>query len=171
MASATRLSTRRLELVACSVEAARASLEGPAALERLLHRKVPETWPPEELVDVLVAYARDVERDPSHLGWGLWLVLRRRDGALVGSAGFKGKPDASLGVEIGYGIEPQARRRGYASEAVAALIGWAWTRGARRVVAECDPHNVASIGVLRGVGMRRLPAHGRMLWWEIRAPI
>ena len=164
------LRTARLRLTPCSLEAARASLDGPSHVERVLGVEVPETWPPEDLVDALRAYAGELSRDPSLLGWGIWLAVVGSGGALVGSAGFKGRPDRDGCVEIGYGIEPGFRRRGYASEAVGALTRWAWRQGARRIVAECRPNNQASIRVLERNGMRRTRSHNGMLWWEICGP-
>jgi RimJ/RimL family protein N-acetyltransferase len=164
------LRTARLELVPCSLEAARASLRDRTRLEALIGRSVPESWPPGELVDALSVYARALESDRSQLGWGVWLVMAPHEGSLVGSAGFKGPPDRRGCVEIGYGIEALFRRRGYAREAVAALVGWAWERGARRIVAECHQANADSIKVLRHVGMSKLQARGQMLWWELWRP-
>jgi RimJ/RimL family protein N-acetyltransferase len=89
---------------------------------------------------------------------------------LVGSAGFKGRPDAAGCVEIGYGVEPGWRRRGFATEAVGRLAQWAWEQGVRRIVAECDERNTASAGVLRATGMRLYDRRGRMHWWELQSP-
>lgn len=132
--------------------------------------KVPETWPPDDLSDALRMYAGRLSRDPSLLGWGVWLAVERAETILVGSVGFKGKPDRHGCVEIGYGIEPGVRRRGYATEAVPALVDWAWGRGVARIVAECRPDNVASIRVLERIGMRRIGDRGGMLWWERCGP-
>lgn len=164
------LLTTRLELRACTEEIARASLNGAEALQRVLGRSVPGTWPPGELKDALALDARNLARHDGYLGWGVWLVLRKDGGPLVGSAGFKGPPDDSATVEIGYGIEPAHRRMGFATEAVRALVEWAWTQEAGRVVAECHPANHASIGVLERIGMHRTASRAGMLWWELRAP-
>ncbi|CAN5668226.1 GNAT family N-acetyltransferase [soil metagenome] len=172
MTSGTTLSvhTDRLDLVPCTLAAARASLQEPAAVAALLERRVPGSWPPDELVDALSFYARELAADPSHMGWGIWFVISRPDGSLAGSVGFKGPPDANGCVEIGYGIEPPFRQRGYATEAVKGLLGWAWSEGVTRVVAECHDANQASIRVLEKAGMARTTPRGRMLWWELRTP-
>jgi ribosomal-protein-alanine N-acetyltransferase len=165
------VTTARLELVGCSLAAARASLRSPEALERFLGRPVPSTWPPEELRDALALHAAVGRDDPALRGWGLWLaLLASPGGSLVGSAGFKGAPDRAGTVEIGYGIEPPFRRRGLATEAAGALLRWAVARGVSRVIAECHPSNDASMGVLRRLGMRRIETRGGMLWWERTAP-
>jgi ribosomal-protein-alanine N-acetyltransferase len=167
-ASGLRVETARLELVACSSELARASLEGPATVRRLLGVAVPPTWPPSELTEALALYASPARADEAAAGWGIWLLVSTSERSLVGSAGFKGAPDRWGCVEVGYGIEPGFRRRGFASEALEALVEWAWGGGVRRIVAECHDANQASARVLQRVGMRLVERRGRMLWWELR---
>ena len=75
------------------------------------------------------------------------------DGEFVGSAGIhRLSEDGRLGPEIGYWIAPWARSRGYASEASAALAGWAFALGARRVHLFADVDNAPSQAVARRAG-------------------
>jgi ribosomal-protein-alanine N-acetyltransferase len=180
-AAELRLSSARLELRPCSPEACMASLQGPHVLARLEGIVVPSTWPPRERTDALALYARGLDSGDCRRGWGIWLMVSRADETrrgelgrtppqLVGSAGFKGRPDATGCVEIGYGVEPGWRRRGFATEAVRCLAQWAWEQGVRRIVAECDENNRASAGVLRATGMRLYERRGKMHWWELQSP-
>jgi RimJ/RimL family protein N-acetyltransferase len=71
----------------------------------------------------------------------------------VGVAGYKGAPDVAGVVEIGYGVVPEQRRRGFASEAVRALVSRAFADPrVTAVTAQTLPGLDASIGVLRGTG-------------------
>jgi RimJ/RimL family protein N-acetyltransferase len=80
--------------------------------------------------------------------FGPRLVLERSTGDAVGTAGFFGPPRDGV-VEIGYGIVPSRRRRGYATEAARALIELALTQpGVSEIVAHAEPGNAASIRVL-----------------------
>jgi len=169
-AAVLRLSSARLELRPCLPEACLASLQGPRVLARLEGIDVPPTWPPRELTDALALYARGLDAGDCRRGWGIWLMVSQAGGTLVGSAGFKGRPDPAGCVEIGYGVEPGWRRRGFATEAVRRLVQWAWEQGVRRVVAECDERNRASAGVLRATGMRFYERRGKMHWWELESP-
>jgi len=64
----------------------------------------------------------------------------------------KGEPRDGT-VEIGYSILPAFQRSGYASEAVAALVEWAFADArVERVIAETFPELAGSIGVLRKTG-------------------
>ena len=78
---------------------------------------------------------------------------------VLGSIGFFGPPqpasDGTPEVEIGYGLVEDARGRGYATEAVTAMVAAAETAGAR-VRASVLPDNEASIRVLAKCGFTEL---------------
>lgn len=58
--------------------------------------------------------------------------------------------------EIGYVFNRSYQGRGYATEAANAVIAYGFnTRGARRIVAMCNPLNTASWRLLERLGMRR----------------
>src|SRR6478672_6428875 len=52
-------------------------------------------------------------------------VVHRGTGAAVGMCGFKGPPADGV-VEIAYGIDPDHQGKGYATEAAAALVKFAF---------------------------------------------
>jgi aminoglycoside 6'-N-acetyltransferase len=57
---------------------------------------------------------------------------------------------------IGYTLTPERQGRGYATEAVRALLGLAFDGlGLHRAVATVDPRNMASVSLLERLGMRR----------------
>ncbi|HEX6923122.1 MAG TPA: GNAT family N-acetyltransferase, partial [Bacillales bacterium] len=130
---------------------------------------VPDGWPADELKSFLPFYIEDIEKDPDLLGWGIWVLMDRNQNIVVGDAGFKGKPDPSGIVEIGYSVHADFRNRGYASEAALALSDWAFTehRNVRKILAECDEENISSIRVLKKLGMNRQASDGRLLQWEL----
>ena len=87
-------------------------------------------------------------------GYGIFVVERRRDGQPVGMCGLVNR-DTVDDVDIGYAIHPAFRRRGYALEAARATLDFAFdTLGLERVVAYTWPHNDASAGLLKKLGMR-----------------
>ena len=92
--------------------------------------------------------------------WGHRQVVERASGLVVGGIGFFGPP---LGgeAEIGYGIVPSRQGRGYATEAVQAMLTLAWADSrVRTVVAGTDPGNAASQRVLEKAGFRQISAEG-----------
>lgn len=155
--------TERLELVAATVQSTDAALDGPEALGQHLAAIVPSTWPPEYLDAQALEFTRArLSLGPEQAGWWLYFVVLP-DGptgrTLIGSAGYKGPPDAEGTVEVGYGIVSDQRRKGFASEVVRALIGRAFSFPAvARVIGETLPYLTASIGVMTKCGFRLIGA-------------
>src|SRR6478672_11126182 len=85
--------------------------------------------------------------------YGHHSILERDTREVVGGVGFFGPPSTGS-VEIGYGIVESRRLRGYATEAVIAMIREAFKRpGVDEVIATTTPDNLASIRVLEKAGM------------------
>ena len=83
---------------------------------------------------------------------GFFLVERSR-GEVIGTAGFKGPPDAEGMVEIAYGVMPSVEGRGYATEAAGALVRFAAADDRVRLIrAHTLPELNASSRVLRKCG-------------------
>lgn len=103
-------------------------------------------------------------------------IVHTASGTVVGSCGFKGPPAGDASVEIAYGIEEAHRGLGYATEAAAALIGFAFeTAPIRSVRAHTLPEANASGRVLGKCGFRRVgevvdPEDGLVWRWEILRP-
>lgn len=57
--------------------------------------------------------------------------------------------------EVGYIVNEDYRRQGYAEEALSAVIEEAFDSGVHRIYAQCDPRNVPSRKLLEKLGMRR----------------
>ena len=96
---------------------------------------------------------RQMLADPALEPWLMRLIVLRHGRDVVGDAGFHGPPDAEGRLELGYQVLPAHRRRGYATEAAVALIGWAHSEhGINRFVASVAPDNVASRRVVGKLG-------------------
>ena len=91
----------------------------------------------------------------------------------VGTCGFKGPPIAGL-VEIAYSIHPEHQGKGFATEAAAALVGYAFNDSRVQVVrAHTLPGPNASTRVLTKCGFSCLgevidPDDGLVWRWEER---
>jgi ribosomal-protein-alanine N-acetyltransferase len=109
----------------------------------------------------------EVERGP----FGHYQVLLADEDLVVGDVGFHAPPDDLGEVSIGFGIVPAARGRGYAGEALRALLAWALRRPEVRTVhADTDLVNLASQRVLLGAGMVLAADEGDRKVYEISAP-
>ncbi|MER7839742.1 GNAT family N-acetyltransferase [Streptomyces sp. NPDC096040] len=90
-------------------------------------------------------------------GWGMYVLVRLEDGLVVGGMGFHGPPDDGS-VEIGFDLHPDARGRGYATEALAGLAHWALHQpGVDTVLATTTPDNLPSRRVMERAGFARRP--------------
>ena len=87
-------------------------------------------------------------------GYGMYLVLRRRDDCPVGIAGLVNRPTLE-DVDIGFAMAREHRGSGYASEAgTAVVLHAARDLGIQRLVGIVSPGNEASIRVLEKLGLR-----------------
>ena len=73
-----------------------------------------------------------IAEDPSQHAWMYRAVVRKTDNQMLGHISFHHKapdPDlfdyAELAAELGYTIEPEHRRRGYARESAISMMEWA----------------------------------------------
>jgi ribosomal-protein-alanine N-acetyltransferase len=156
------LRTDRLELRATTLEHIQAELSDPASLGSLLGASVPASWPPGEYDrDALEFFRSKLAQTPDAVGWYGWYVIllgpddMRR--ILVAGAGFLGPPSPDGVVELGYSVVPEARGRGYASEAVLALVDHAFREPTVvGIIAHTDDSNLASSAVLIHCGFKRV---------------
>lgn len=134
-----------------------------------------EAMPPADRAEVSPVWLARVRATPPGDVWALsFRAVLRDGGAVVGSCGYKGPPDAEGAVEIAYGIDPEHRRRGYATEAAEALARHALSDARVRVVrAHTRADNDASARALTRCGFDRLgevidPEDGLVVRWERR---
>lgn len=150
------LRTERLQLVATTLELARAELADPRRLEKLLLAHVPPSWPPPLNDESTLRWTIDaLAKHPDAVGWFAWYFLHRehKELRLIGQGGFTGPPASDGTVEVGYSIVPESHRFGFAPEAVRALCAWAFGHPAvTRVVAHTLPTLLPSIRVLEKCG-------------------
>jgi RimJ/RimL family protein N-acetyltransferase len=95
-------------------------------------------------------------------GFTFWVVERKSDGELLGFCGLKIADDIDSPVcgalEIGWRLREDAWGEGYAKEAAAASLDFAFgTLDAERVVALTVAGNAPSWGLMLRLGLRRRP--------------
>jgi [ribosomal protein S5]-alanine N-acetyltransferase len=151
--------TERLELVSMSVAFLEAlGRDDVAAMSREVGAIVSPRLPDglEHFVQYRLATLRV---DPGARPWlGRALVLTEDDGTrrVIGAAGFHAPPDAEGRVEIGYRLDPEFRRQGYAIEAVRGLFDWAAAQGVHRFIASISPDNEESLALAAKLGFRQI---------------
>ena len=87
---------------------------------------------------------------------GVFLHCAKYPRTLVGTCGLKQAPDAQRCVEVGYTVLERFRCRGFASEAVTAVMNVAFQSGASEVAAETFPSLLPSLRVMEKCGMAKV---------------
>ncbi|HEV7559381.1 MAG TPA: GNAT family protein [Kofleriaceae bacterium] len=157
------LTTSRLVIVPAGIELLQAVIDRDYVMAGAVQQlTIPPTWPGNpDAVDGLPIHLGALRADPSEIPWRIRLVLLNR--IAIGSINLKGPPRGGS-VEIGWGIVPAMRRKGFAAEATAAVIGWLQAQPAiHRITATIDDANTASIRVADRVAMRKTAALHRDL--------
>ncbi len=107
--------------------------------------------------------------DDMRRGFGMYHIVRASDRLVVGEVGFH-QPPADATVELGFGLAESCRGTGYASEALAELVRWAFSQpGLDQVVARTMDTNLAAQNVLKRVGFRYVSPDGEFDRYVITA--
>jgi RimJ/RimL family protein N-acetyltransferase len=156
---------KRIELARLALHNATAAMVGlelddRPRFERSLGARVPEEWPPEILAGAVPIFEARLESEPDlSQGWLAWYMILKDDRGsgpvLIGNCGFKGPPDSDGLVEISYSVLTAYQNRGYASEAVAGLVAWAFAHAEVSCVAATTyPELHPSVRLLEKLGFQ-----------------
>lgn len=109
--------------------------------------------------ELIKAYSEMLQESLDHpdaWDWYAAWAIEQKDGTQIGDLCFKGLNDDGS-VEIGYGITEENQGKGYATEAVEAVLDWALNQsGIRQVEAETEWENRKSQRVLEKCGFSPL---------------
>ena len=115
-----------------------------------------EAWGPNSVEDTKRFIAACIASMSEHpiRGYQLAVVLREED-RLIGGCTLKRKRVEFHEAFVGYAIHPDFQRKGFATEAAAALVEFGFdSLRLVRIYAECNALNVASRRVMEKLGMR-----------------
>ncbi len=152
------LVTERLRLISVSLEAIEAVLDHDRErAEQIVGAAFPRAWPNDDLVALGFPFSREALREEPQIRlWGDSLVLLRHEPRIIGSVVFHGWPGDGV-AEVAYSIEETSRNQGYAIEATRACVDWALAQsGVTAVQATTFPWHLASLGVIRRLGMTQI---------------
>lgn len=155
-----RLRLRRLEMVDCE--------------EMFTYRSHPEirlyqSWEPESLADVKSFIENMAKREFNTAGWYQIAIRLRNDGALIGDCGIHILDQDPRIAELGITLAPAAQSKGYATEALNALLQLLFVELKKhRVFASVDPLNLPSVTLMKRLGMRQEGHFVQSLWFKNR---
>ncbi len=162
------VNTERLELAVLDARQIRLWLEDISTLEKELNCSY-KAEPIEGFFRKIVEGQAVLteENAPEYYWHSFWLLIRRSDRTVVGSADFKSGPDENGEVEIGYGLGKEYEHNGYMTEAVAAMCSWAKSqKDVLHVIAETDLDNAPSQNILIRCGFVETK-RDESVWWKL----
>ena len=126
-----------------------------------------QSWETPYSVDTAQALIADM-REVRFAQPGAWLqVAIETAGRLIGDVAVRVDGDDSRQAEVGFTLAADAQGRGFATEALRAVMSLLFTEhGVHRISADCDARNVRSAALLERVGMRREAHHRKSVWWK-----
>jgi RimJ/RimL family protein N-acetyltransferase len=111
-----------------------------------------QTWAPtkrEEAAEFIAKYS--AHHSQALDVWFQFGIYVSDNNQLIGDCGFCLRENHQ--AEIGYTISPSVQKNGYGIEAVQALINFlTFQFDVLKIVASCDPRNIASISLLKKLG-------------------
>ncbi|PLT28260.1 GNAT family N-acetyltransferase [Peribacillus deserti] len=139
-----RIESERLYIRPCQAGDGQNVLEAIQASKNELSQWLPfahKTMSLEEIEEgIRKSYARFILREDIRLH-----IYRKKDDQFIGSAGLHRMDWDIPKFEIGYWVDTRFAKKGYITEAAAALTQFAFEfYGAKRVEIRCDPENTAS---------------------------
>ena len=155
--------TERLQLLQLDATQARNLLDGKAEAE---HPWIPG-YPIEGTLVAAEAFLRTIDAGIDPGPYGMYQLVRNGDSVVVGDIGFHAPPDSAGTVTVGYGLAADARGRGYATEALKAIIDWALRQPAVHGVEADTAHaNIPSQRVMERAGMRLIGRNDRLRFYR-----
>jgi len=163
------LETDRLKIAPLTVEQFQLLLSDVRSLEGEL-----ELAPSNEELDDATEQAMKglleiaLNHPDKYLWYTYWLIILKSENKVIGGACFTREPDENGQVEIGYGTNMPYRNKGYMTEAIKAITGWALLRTeVKTIIAETESTNYASHKVLINCSMVKYIESGDSIWWKL----
>ena len=99
-----------------------------------------------------------------------WEFVLKEKNRIIGGGAFYGSPCKENGYcpEIAYIIQEEFRNLGYGSEAVKAMISWAFDNGAKEVMALIEDFNVSSQKMIKKCNFKLGNMENGVLTYKIR---
>jgi [ribosomal protein S5]-alanine N-acetyltransferase len=163
--------TARLLLLPLTYDQLNLYLEGESKLEKILNlADQGRTVSPKvkKMAHLVILPKMKKSTNDYFLFYTFWLAIEKISTIIVAELGFKGPPDKSGGIEIGYGTLGSYRNKHFMTEAVSGIISWARERtDIHYILAETDKENLPSIKVVQNNNFLLTDTRGKMIWWKI----
>lgn len=162
-----KLETSRLRLITLDLGLIEAAARRDSRAIEALGYKTDGEWPGPDFYEALPYFREQLIKNGGTKGFDSWIIVTKDSREIVGGIGFLGDPDPDGSVEIGFAVNESRQRKGYCREAAQALIDWAWSQASvTRIIARCEPDNIASKHVLEKLGFQMYDNDDQLLYWQ-----
>ena len=137
------------------------------------YRSLPEVyeyqgWRPNSIAETKYFIKTQIEKKlniPD--SWYQIVVIKSDSDELIGDIGLHFLRNDNQQVEIGFTLSPIHQGKGFATEAVAAVVDFLFNSLQKhRVIASVDPRNTKSIQLIQRIGMRKEAHFIKSLWFN-----
>ena len=161
-----KLTTPRTILVPIDIEIMDAISTGTLNQVSEYHHN--EEWPENDLKEAFPVFKK-LLMETGNTGFNLWLIIEKECNLVIGSAGYIGEPDNEGNVEIGFGIIPSRRGKGFCTESVKTLLEWGLSHDeVTGIIARCDESNIASRKAILKLGFEYLKEEDNFVTFAIQ---
>ncbi len=166
-----KLITERLILLPFTIDLCRNILKNDYKDLDVLNLKKGISWPDADVLDTLPRIINNLNKVEYPTGFESWMIIKKDTLEVIGDLGFKGFNKVAENIDLGYGIIEEERRKGYAAEAVSALISWALlNKKVKEITANCATENISSISLLNKFNFKQVKIEEGMIYWNLINP-
>ena len=165
------LETQRLKLLPLQADNLALSLDNYGEMESDLGLMVTNTVLDDEMKYAMKVRLRKVLEDVENYLWLTnWAIVLKKEKRIIGFIMIKGYPNENGEVIVGYSIEKEYRKMGYATEALKRLIKWIFKNPkVVCVIGDTERENTSSHKVLENVGAVKYKETSELMWWKIES--
>ena len=164
----TRITTERLFLTPFTKSSSESILQGN--FEELLESgyRLGDGWPDEDAIETLPKIIKNLELVGEPTGFESWMIVKKDGNAIIGDAGFKGRPNELGEVDIGYSIIMRERKKGFGVEAAKGFVKWAFSQAeVKAITARCLIDNADSVRILGKLNFEEKSRDEEMIYWSL----
>jgi [ribosomal protein S5]-alanine N-acetyltransferase len=165
------LETTRLKLVPLTHEQLLLYKNDPEQLAVVLntnyHQRVDDPAVKTDIEEAIEFWIKNTALHRDHFQWFTnWEIILKKENIGIGGIGFAGLPDSNGRSMVGYGLDIGFHGKGYASEALEAILKWAYGSGLQEAIADTPINNIASHKVLIKNNFYQVSHDAELIHWS-----
>lgn len=167
-----KIQTARLTMLPFTINICEESLSNSFAAITSMGIYPGNGWPDPETLDTLPRIIKNLNKVSRPSGFESWMIVDTSNNLLIGDIGFKGVPGVDGEIDLGYGVIASERNKGFAYEAAAAILEWAFNqKKVKAITASCLIDNLGSQKILSLLNFSIIEEDNDMIYWRLSNPL